>query len=376
VTVRLPPPEPRTVAFALVSYRPDEPAGIERAVAATAAGLRTLGHRALILTAAPQPGPDPDVIRLQHLPVTFPCDDPTLRQAIQASQPGLCRELATVLARQRADIVIYADGLWGLGRVAAAVPHPATRVLAVHVTGHNADLAPALAAAQRVISPSAAALAEARDRGYDTARWKIVPNPLLVDPGDVPLADPAQRERLRRCGPIRVVARLGAEKGVTSLLRAATTPGRALQVVLAPAGFEASPGSQDTLLAQCGALARTAGAEICPPLAWREVPPFLAGAAVTIIPSHRETFGNLALESLSAGTPVVAYAVGNLPALLSPGGAGVLVPPAAGSRGLLQAAGELLDDPVRYRQACRAAYCRSRNYRSADVAEMLLKAVR
>jgi hypothetical protein len=40
-----------------------------------------------------------------------------------------------------------------------------------------------------------------------------------------------------------------------------------------------------------------------------------------------------------------------------------------------KAARELPNDPVRYRQARGAAYCRSRNYRSADVAEMFLKAV-
>jgi len=26
-------------------------------------------------------------------------------------------------------------------------------------------------------------MAEARDRGYDTAGWQAVPNPLLIDPG-------------------------------------------------------------------------------------------------------------------------------------------------------------------------------------------------
>jgi glycosyltransferase involved in cell wall biosynthesis len=110
-------------------------------------------------------------------------------------------------------------------------------------------------------------------------------------------------------------------------------------------------------------------------LAWHDVPPFLAGAAVTIVPSEREAFGNLAIESLSAGTPVVAYATGNLTALLDRTGGGVLVPSAAGPAGLWQAARDLLADPVSYRQACRAAYCRSRNYRPAGIAHAFLKAV-
>jgi len=37
---------------------------------------------------------------------------------------------------------------------------------------------------------------------------------------------------------------------------------------------------------------------------------------------------------------------------------------------------DLPADRVRYRQACGAAYCRSRNYRSAAIADTFLKAVR
>jgi glycosyltransferase involved in cell wall biosynthesis len=366
-------PAAQTVAFALVSYRPDEPAGMERAVAALSAGLRERGHRALILTAAPQPRDDTVILRLRGLPVTFPCDDNTLRNAIQAHQAAIARELDAILSGQQADVVVYADALWGLGRLAAEVRHRARRILAVHVVGHHADLTPALAAAHQVIAPSSAVLAEAQTRGYDPATWRIVPNPLLIDPDQLDLPDAARRDQLRQHGPVRIVARLGAEKGVASLLAAATPGGRAVQVVLASAGFEAEPGSQQALLAECRALAARAGADVRPALAWQDVPAFLAGAAVTIIPSARETFGNLALESLSAGTPVVAYATGNLPALLR--SAGELVPLETGPGGLWQAAWNLLADPVRYRQACRAAYCRSRNYRPADIADAFLKAV-
>jgi iron(II)-dependent oxidoreductase len=363
------------LAFVLVSYRPDEPAGMERSVAALAAGLRKLGHRTVIVTAAPQSRPEPDVVQLAHLSVAFPSDDATLRDAIKTHHAALSRELDAVLAARQADLIVYTDALWGLGRIAFAVQHQARRVLAVHVMGNQADLEPALAAADCVIAPSAVVLAEAEDRGYDTDGWQIMANPLLVDPDEVKRPDAGPREYLRRRGPVRVVARLGAEKGVAGLLRAAAPGSRRTEVVLAAAGFEAVPGSQLALLAECRALAAASGAVIRSPLAWREVPAFLAGGAVTIIPSTRETFGNLALESLSAGTPVVAYAVGNLPALLGDTAAGALVSTAEGPHGLWQAAWELLDDPVRYRQACGAAYCRSRNYRSADIADAFLKAV-
>lgn len=365
---------PVTAAFVLVSYRPNEPAGMERAVAAMASGLGQLGHQAVIITAAPQPGPDPGVIILTRLPVAFPCDDGTLRGAIRSAGPALAREIEAALREHHADVVVYVDALWGLGVLAGEVRHPARRVLAVHVVGHDDDLRTALAAAQQVTVPSESVLIEARDRGYRADTWQVVPNPLLIDPGGSPHGR-EQREQLRLHGPVRAVARLGAEKGVTGLLAAAPLAlGRPTEVVLAGAGFEAAPGSQDALLAECRALAQASGAILLPGLAWREVPGFLAGAAVTVVPSARETFGNLALESLSVGTPVIAHATGNLPALIGPD-AGVLVPLGAGPAGLREAARDLLADPVRYYLACGAAYCRSRNYRSAEVAQTFLKAV-
>ena len=367
------PRRPAAIAFVLVSYVPDAPAGIERAVAALAAGLRARGDRALILTAAAQPQPDPGVIQLGALPLTFPCDDITLRQAVHLNRAAITAELSQTLTRQQADAVIYADALWGLGLTAASVQSPARPVLAVHVIGHDRDLTPALAAASRVIVPSASVLADATAHGYDTAAWHTVPNPLLIDPAHVRRPGKAQREQLRLHGPVAVIARLGAEKGVTGLLGAAVPGNRPLHVVLAPAGFETVPGSQQRLAAECARLAAAANGAIWPPLAWQQVPAFLASAAVTMVPSERETFGNVAAESMSAGTPVIAYATGNLPALLGPGG--VLVPAHAGPGALWRAALDLLADPVRYWQMCRDAYCQSRNYRPARIADAFLKAV-
>ena len=283
---------PLSVAFILVSYKPDEPAGMERAVAALASGLRKRGHQAFILTAAPQDRADRHVITLEQLRVRFPCDDAALRTAIKAGGTALASELDTVLVHCGADIVVYVDALWGLGSIADSVRHPARTVLAVHVLGHDTDLRPALAAADAVIAPSAAVAAEAAARGFSTGDWTVVPNPLLVDPEDTGHPGPEEREQLRRHGPVRVAARLGPEKGVAGLLaEASRLPGRRTEVVVTQASFEPEPGSQAQLLAQCLHLAQAAGVVLLPALRWSAVPAFLAGAAITIVPSVRETFG-------------------------------------------------------------------------------------
>jgi iron(II)-dependent oxidoreductase len=365
-----------TVAFVLVSYRPDEPAGMERAVAALATGLRHIGHRALILTAARQPEHATNVIELTSLPIVLPSDDDTLRNTLLAHRVALANELTFVYEQHAVDVAVYVDALWGLGRIAAAIRHRARRVLCVHVVGHRQDLVPALAGAERVVTPSESARQDAAMAGYPTEDWQITPNPLLFDPEEMPRPDAANRERLRRHGPIRCVARLGSEKGVETLLSASALPtGRPIEITLAAANFESATGSQAQLRASCVAVANQVGVRALPALRWRQVQNFLADAAVTVVPSIRETFGNVALESLSVGTPVVCFDVGNLPSLLGDGAAGVLVPRAQGAAGLWRGVRELLADPVRYAHISGAAYCRSRNYRPTIVAQAFLKAV-
>lgn len=360
-----------TVAFVLLSYRTDEPAGIERAVAGLAAGLRADGRQSLIITAAPGPDSDPAVVRLRRLPVTFPSTDSRLRDSIETNHAALVQELTDILDQHQVDLVVYVDALWGLGRIAADIPRDG--VLAVHVIGHDQDLAPALTAASTVIAPSVSLLSEATRKGYDTTRWQVVPNPLLVDPDLVPRPDPLAREALRRNGPIRIAARLGTEKGVSDLLAAPRPGARPVELALAKASFETVAGAQDVLLARWTAIASAAGITVRPPMAWAEMPEWLAGAALTIVPSRRETFGNVAAESLSAGTPVVAYSTGNLPDLVGRGGA--LAPTDADAAELWSVAARLLDDPIRYAATCGAAYYRSRDFRPTTVAEAFLKAV-
>ncbi|ASO21569.1 iron(II)-dependent oxidoreductase [Actinoalloteichus hoggarensis] len=365
---------PRTVAFVLASYTPDAPAGIERATAALAQGLRDLGHHAVIVTAAAQPHQRDDVIRLTTPRIAFPCDDMTLRAAIHADSDAIAGELETVFDTHDVDITVYCDALWGLGRI--AVGHRAVPVLAAHVLGHDEDLQPALGRARHVIAPSAVVPDQATARGHDTTRWRIVPNALLHDPA--PTA-PARRAQLRTRGPIRALARLGAEKNVAALLTAGRLITRPVDVIVADAAFETRDGAQDDELARCRFAAahlriasfRRGG------LAWHDVPAWLAEAAVVIVPSLRESFGLVALEAMAVGTPVVAFAVDNLPHLIGsgPGAGGVVVPPTLGEDALWKAAQDLMADRLRYVETARAAYYRSRDYLPTTVAQTFLKAV-
>lgn len=364
-----------TVAFVLASYTPDAPAGMERATAALARGLREVGHRVLIITAAAIRAAD-EVEVLGSVKVAFPADDNELREAISDQDNNAADELRALYRRHEVDVAVYVDALWGLGRIAPRC-EGVRSVLAMHVVGHHEDLVPALERADAVIAPSPAVLGQAHDRGYNSECWRVVPNALLVDPA---APDEARRQSLRQQGPVRVLARLGPEKNVQALLRAGGHVKRDVDVVLAEAGFEQTAGSQAAEFRECIRAAKELRA--CDirdePLPWDEAQPWLADAAVVIVPSTRETFGLVALEAMSVGTPVVAYGVGNLPSLVGTDttAGGILVPRTHGEIGLWRAAERLLDDPLRYTQLSRAAYYRSRDYLPTTVAHEFLKAVR
>lgn len=363
-----------TLAFILVSWRQDAPAGKERVAAASAVGLAAAGHRAVIITAdrrAPASYGGTPVVVLDTLAIPDPCGDEVLRAAIDTAGERLPDELLSIFAAHRVDTAVYVGGLWGLGR-AMPTTGSVRRVLAMHVVGHDIDMAAALDRAELVIAPSAVVLQRASGLGYDTTGWRVVPNALLIDARPPPMI---RRRRLREHGPIRVLARLGPEKGVEELLAAAVGSPltRQVQVALGAAGFETAPGNQQRLLDTCRDLAAHIGATIQPGLPWNQVPAWLAGSAVVIVPSLAETFGLVALEAMASGTPVVAFDTDNLPALISDGG--LLVRREHGHLGLWRAAGELLADPIRYEQASRAGASQARDYRPAHIAGLLVKVV-
>ncbi|MEW2401373.1 glycosyltransferase family 4 protein [Streptomyces sp. NPDC046862] len=369
----------RSIVFILASWQMDAPAGIERATAALAVGLAAGGHRVAIATAAlPQPGPGLDGVAIEplDLPVTFPCDDYVLREAIEQTKEKLQAQLREITARHRADTVVFTDALWGLGRLADGLPDGVRRVLAAHVLPNPQDTPAALARADTVIIPSPVVQAEARAAGWPADAWRVVPNALLYPSSAPPDDECIQR---RQFAPVRVLARLGHEKGLVPLLVAAAGWTRRLEVRVAHADFETAAGSQAELLDYCQALASAAPniTLLDQQLTWREVPGWLGAAAAVIVPSLKETFGLVALEAMSAGVPVVSYPVGNLPALKAGStDAGRLVgDPRRGPDTLLQAVDGILADPVAYGRTSKAMYHLAQDYRPDRIADLFLKAV-
>ncbi|MFI1765260.1 glycosyltransferase family 4 protein [Streptomyces sp. NPDC020800] len=375
-------PNPRlSVLLVLASWQVDAPAGIERATAALAAGLAEAGHHVVIATGALQPADRalPGVtVEPLDLGVTFPCSDTTLRDAITAGADKLQARLRDITEQHRTDTIVFTDALWGLGRLDVNLPPGIRRILAVHVMPHAEDMRPALALADTVIVPSEFVRSEAQQTGWPTSSWHVVPNALLreIDPPPA-----TERLALREDGPIRVLARLGTEKGVLPLLTAAAClpSGRPLHVQLAAAAFESADGSQETLLGRCRDLADKADhiTLTTGTLPWDEVPPWLSEAALVIVPSLRETFGLVALEAMSVGAPVIAYRTGNLPTLLQDGIAtrGLLGELMHGPNALLRLAQRLLADPIAYGRTSEAMYHLSQDYRPLRIAQLFVKAV-
>jgi glycosyltransferase involved in cell wall biosynthesis len=85
-----------------------------------------------------------------------------------------------------------------------------------------------------------------------------------------------------------------------------------------------------------------------------DVPGFLAGLDVAVLPSRAEGMSNAVLEYMAAGRPIVASAVGATPELLGDGRYGLLVPP-GDAQALAAAIGKLLRQPDLARRLGAAA---------------------
>lgn len=135
-----------------------------------------------------------------------------------------------------------------------------------------------------------------------------------------------QRLGLPRQGRLVIfLGNLRPEKGVDVLIRAAaelrSTP---CPISLIIGGQGPESGSLRTLATRLGLADSTRFLGAVPP---DDVCIWLSAADVCVVPSRREAFGLLAVESMACGTPVVAAAVGGLRQTIRPDDNGVLFQP-------------------------------------------------
>ena len=301
------------IAFVLLTYNLDEPAGIERSIAALRNGLDEAGHHAFVLAVGPaRPDDGEHVVRLHNLRLPRPATEDDLRRALNDSV-AVADEVRDQLVRRSVGLVCWVDAVWGLGYLAPAPPATPTALM-VRVLRTDTPLHQALAKRpDAVLTNSPFLIDQATAAGLPTRGWQAVPNALLhrAEPAPAP-----ERAELRSHGPVRIVARAEPEKGIAELLDAMPASfDRRVEIVLAEAAFEYWPGMQGQVVDECRTIAaRRNQIDIRPALPWANVQPFLAGAAATIVSSTSpETFCNVAAEALSVGTPVIGYDLGHLP---------------------------------------------------------------
>ena len=162
----------------------------------------------------------------------------------------------------------------------------------------------------------------------------------VVPPGvDLDLFSPGSKPAARRALGIAddaylllFVGRIQPLKAPDVLLRAAARlvalrPSLRERLVVAVVGGPsgtglARPESLQSLAAELGIADLV---RFVPPVPQAELPDWYRAADVTVVPSHSESFGLVALESQACGTPVVAAAVGGLTTAVRDGESGLLV---------------------------------------------------
>ncbi|MFD2026437.1 glycosyltransferase family 4 protein [Promicromonospora aerolata] len=143
-----------------------------------------------------------------------------------------------------------------------------------------------------------------------------------------------------------LVGRLSPRKGsdvaleAVALLRRA---GRDVRVTLCGSAFTGYEWFEDQLRARAGEDDLAGAVDL---VGYADPWQWFARGDVVVVPSRVEPFGNVAVQAMLAGRPVVASRTQGLAEIVRDGETGVLVPP-EDPVALAQAIGQLLDDPLR-----------------------------
>jgi glycosyltransferase involved in cell wall biosynthesis len=240
----------------------------------------------------------------------------------QGVRPGLPFALAALLRRWNADVVhthntkplLYGAGAARLAGGAAAVVH--TRHGQRHGAGRRQTVLFNLAAryADRIVSVSRDSQRLALAQGAPAPRLRVIRNG--IDLTRFPFTGPSDG------GPAVTVARLGAEKDVETLIRAAAIVAAqddSFRLEIAGDGPRRAPLEALSLGLGLSDRVRFLGAV-------DDVPRLLARASLFVLPSLTEGIALTLLEAMACGLPTVATRVGGNPEVLADGQTGLLVP--------------------------------------------------
>lgn len=234
-------------------------------------------------------------------------------------------------------------------------PEPTVRVLGEEQVVEVAD---------RLVANTAAEAAELIDLyGAPETRVRVV-NPGVNLTTFRPGSKAVARSRLNLPLGAQVllfVGRIQPLKGPDTLLRAAARlliedPGRRPRLLVVCVGGPSGNGrARPTHLIDLAAeLGISDVVRFAPPAPQGELADWYRAADVTVVPSHNESFGLVALESQACGTPVCAASVGGLRTAVRDGVSGLLVD-GHDPHDWAQALRALLDDPDRRAEMARKA---------------------
>lgn len=185
--------------------------------------------------------------------------------------------------------------------------------------------------------------------GYDPSNIVVIPNGVDL----TRFAAPANRGEVRRSlgvpedAPlVAVVSRLSRLKGIEDFLHAAAVVGARHQSARFIVVGEPSPIKNRAYLDELSALANRLGMgdRVIFTGLRSDVPAVLSAVDVSVMPSLNEALSNVLLESMAAGTAVVATDVGGTAEALTDGENGLLVRPGQPDA-MAAAISRLLDNP-------------------------------
>lgn len=271
------------------------------------------------------------------------------------------------LVRRNGVRLLHATGVKGTLAARLAARLTGTRTL-LHMHDLN-DPGPALSALQRLMAQPtdvAVCVSEAV-RELAVSRYHVRPERVRIARNGIPLDEVRRAAAGARS---RVRAELGIEAGRPVLAvigRLHPVKGHGALLAMLPVIVRRCPRALLLVIgdgperAACEALARSLGMSQHVRFLGRrdDVPRLLSGIDLLLMPSQSEGLGLAAIEALAAARPVVAFAVGGLPEVVTDGLNGRLVPP-GDCEAFADAVIETLRDPGRRFSYARGAAASAR----------------